>query len=157
MKISVDPSERSVTVTVSPKAYSDDAVRIAAAVFGAKAEVYDEGGRSARALTLVAKRALDARALEALGGDFLNELLNQEYRFLVARFNRAIADRIATQTLLAARGGETPPAPPADTPELKAETERLLAEAAEEIRRTMPKRLPPQGAPIRAPKEADGR
>jgi hypothetical protein len=156
MKISVDPAERSVTVTVSPKAYSDDAVRIAAVVFGRRADVYDDAGRSARALTLVAKRALDARALESLGGDFLNELLNQEYRFLVARFNRAIADRIATQTLLAARGGEPPPPRPADPPELKAETKRLLAAAREEIARTMPKRLPPQGAPIRPPKEEHG-
>jgi His-Xaa-Ser system protein HxsD len=155
MKIDVDVAERRATVRAPRKLYSDDAVRVAAHVFDSRAEVYHEAGRGEHEFSLVARRKdLDAAALEALGGEFLNELLNQEYRFLVARFNRRIADRIVAQTLLSARGGETPAPAPAPTPELKAETERLLAEAAEEIRRTMPKRIPPQGAPIRAPEGA---
>jgi His-Xaa-Ser system protein HxsD len=154
MNIAVDAAERRVSVRVPRKIYSDDAVRIAAHVFDSRAEVYHEAGRAEHELTLVARRTgLDAGALEALGGEFLNELLNQEYRFLVARFNRRIADRIVAQSLLSARGGDHPAPPPPDTPELKAETKRLLAEAADEIRRTMPKRIPPQGAPIRAPEE----
>ena len=148
MRLDVDSGGRSVSLAAPRAIYSEDAVRIAAQVFAGRAEVYREPSRSEHRLTLVAKRGLDARALEALGGEFLNELLNQEYRFLVARFNRKIADLIVTQTLLAARGGERPAPPPADPPELLAEAERLMAAAREEARRTMPTRIPPQGQPI---------
>ena len=146
MKISVDRAERSVSLSAPRKIYSDDAVRIAAHVFSTRAEIYHNAAKTAHELTLVAKRRdLDERALEALGGEFLNELLNQEYRFVVARFNRKVADLIAAQTLLSARGGETPAVPAPDSAELKAETARLMAEAEAEIRRTMTKKLPPQG------------
>jgi len=154
MNIDVDVAERRVTLSAPRKIYSDDAVRIAAHVIDSRAEVYHDAGRAAHEITLVSRRTgLDAAALEALGGEFLNELLNQEYRFLVARFNRRIADILVAQALLSARGGEHPPVPPADTPELKAETKRLLAAAAEEIKRTMPRKIAPQGAPIRVPGE----
>lgn len=146
MKISVDRAERSVSLSAPRKIYSDDAVRIAAHVFSNRTEIYHEAAKSHHELTLVAKRRdLDEKSLEALGGEFLNELLNQEYRFVVARFNRKVADLIAAQTLLSARGGENPEAPAEDSAELKAEAARLMAEANDEIKRTMPKKLAPQG------------
>jgi His-Xaa-Ser system protein HxsD len=146
VKISVDRAERSVSLSAPRKIYSDDAVRIAAHVFSNRTEVYHEGTKNSHELTLVAKRRdLDEKALEALGGEFLNELLNQEYRFVVARFNRKVADVIAAQTLLSARGGETPAAPAPDSAELKAETARLMAEADAEIQRTMPKKIAAPG------------
>lgn len=146
MNFTTDRAERSVSLSVSKGIYSEDAVRIAAHVFSRKAEVYHEASKSSHALTLVAKRKdLDDKALESLGGEFLNELLNQEYRFVVARFNRKVANVIAAQTLLSARGGENPAVPAPDSAELKAETARLMAEAQAEIDRTMPKKLPPQG------------
>jgi His-Xaa-Ser system protein HxsD len=156
MKIIPDAAQRSVRLEAPRRNYSDDAVRIAAHVFSSRAEVYWRKGRTAHELTLAAKRAgLDAAALEALGGEFLNELLNQEYRFVVARFNRRIADVIAAQALLSARGGANPPPPAADSADLAAETERLMSEAAAEIRRTMPAKIAPQGSPI--PPEAHAR
>ena len=156
MKLSIDRAERSVTVSVPRKVYSDDALRIAAHVFSNRAEVYHEESKTAHTLTLEAKRRdLDEAALEALGGEFLNELLNQQYRFAVARLNRKVADLIAAQTLLSARGGEDAPPPPEDTAELKAEAARLVKAAEDEARRTMPKRIPPQGSPI--PPEAHAR
>lgn len=150
MKLDIDAAERSVALTLPVSLYSQDAVRIAAHVFSSRADIYHEAGKKEHELTLVAKRPLDEAALEALGGDFLNELLNQEYRFVVARFNRKIADLIVTQTLLAARGGEKAPAPPAETPEFKAQVKKLMAEADAEIRRTMPKKIAPQGQPVPA-------
>lgn len=141
MMIAVDAAENSVAVTVPRRIYSDDAVRIAAHVFASRAEIYHARGRADHVLTLVARRKdLGAGALEALGGDCLNELLNQVYRVLVGRFHRKIADRVIAQVLLSARGGETPAPAPAETPEFKAEAERLMAAAADEIKRTMPKR-----------------
>ncbi|MDE2510754.1 MAG: hypothetical protein KGL74_06505 [Elusimicrobia bacterium] len=146
MKMSIDRAERSASFAAPRKIYSDDAVRIAAHVFSNRAEVYHEAAKGSHNLTLVAKRRdLDEAALAALGGEFLNEMLNQEYRFVVARFNRKVADVIAAQTLLSARGGENPAAPAPDSKELIAETERLMAEADAEIKRTMPKKLAPQG------------
>ena len=146
MKIAVDRAEHSVSVEAPKKTYSADAVRIAAHVFSNRAEVYHSEGKTGHELTLVAKRKdLDEAALEALGGEFLNELLNQEYRFVVGRFNRKVADVIAAQALLSARGGEKPAAPAPDSAELKAEAKKLMDAAAEEIKRTMPKKIAPQG------------
>jgi His-Xaa-Ser system protein HxsD len=146
LKLTVDRAERSVSLNVPRKIYSDDAVRIAAHVFANRAEVYHGASRSDHELRLVAKRRdADEPALEALGGEFLNELLNQEYRFVVARFNRKVADVIAAQTLMSARGGEKPAKPAPDSPELKAELKKLMAAAQEEIRLTMPKKIAPQG------------
>lgn len=144
--MTTDIAERSVTLSAPRKTYSDDAVRIAAHVFANRAEVYHRASRSAHELTLVAKRRdAGAEALEALGGEFLNELLNQEYRFVVGRFNRKVADVIGAQALLSARGGEKPAPPAPDSPELKAEAAKLMAAAEDEIRRTMPKKIAPQG------------
>lgn len=155
MKLSLDARARRAELTLAPKLYSDEALRIAAAVFDGRAEVYLEDGRAARVVTLEAKRKdLDAAGLEALAGDFLNELLNQEYRFLVSRFNRKIADLISAQTLLSARGGEKAPTAGEETPEFKAKVARLLADTEAEIARTMPRKLPPQGLPLDRPAEA---
>lgn len=157
MKLKTDARARRAELTLAPKLYSDEALRIAAAVFDGRAEVYLEDGRAARVVTLEAKRKdLDAAGLEALAGDFLNELLNQEYRFLVSRFNRKIADLISAQTLLSARGGEKAPAAAAgeDAPEFKEKVARLLVETEAEIARTMPRKLPPQGLPLDRPAEA---
>lgn len=127
---------------LSKELYSREAIGIAAHIFSNRAEVYLSDGGKAWELSLKAKRAKqDPKALE---GEFKNELLNQEYRFIVSRFNAKLSKLIVTQALFSARGEErTPEAPSA---ELKAETERLLAEARDEIARTMPKKLPPQGA-----------
>ena len=40
-----------------------------------------------------------------------------------------------------------------DTPEFKKQVEALLKQAREEIRKTMPKKLPPQGTPLPPVKE----
>ena len=151
MNATIDVKAREATVTLPSSVYSDEGLRITAAVFEARCEVYHEPVKGGFTLTLAARRKdLDAKALEALAGEFLNELLNQEYRFVVSRFNRRVADLVVTQALLSARGGETPPAAPAgeSAPAFKDEVARLMAEASAEIKKTMPKRLPPQGGPI---------
>lgn len=153
MNILVDRAERSVSLTAPRKTYSDDAVRITAHVFFNRAEVYHGTSSSDHKLKLVAKRLdADQASLEALGGEFLNELLNQEYRFVVARFNRKVADIITAQTLMSARGGEKPAEPVPDSAEVEAEAKKLMAAAAAEIRSTMPKKIAPQG-PLYPPED----
>lgn len=142
---------RRVSFPVPPGVYSEDAVRIAAQVFASRAEVYLEKGAKTAAVELaVLRKDADKDALSRLAGEFLNELLNQEYRFLVGSFNRKISNLIVTQALLSARGDESRPAAPPEeeTPEFKAAVAKMMEEARAEIARSMPKKLPPQGAPL---------
>lgn len=142
---------------LSKKAYSMDALRIAAHVLSSKVDVYMDETKTDWDVTLEAKRK-DAD-LGALEGEFRNELLNQEYRFVVGAFNRKISSLITTQALMAARGGENPPpaVPPEETtPEFKAKVAELMKAAEDEIARTMPKKLPHQGQPIPPLKEDAG-
>ncbi len=160
MKLSTDLKDGSVSTELSRGVYARESLEIAARVFASQAEAYLEEKPRAFAITLEAKkRGQDAAALRRLGGEFLNELLNQEYRRVVGRFNQKITQLILTQTIFAARGGEAPPEPPAAerTPEFQAEVAALMRETAAEIKRTMPKKLPPQGNPLPpAPEEKGG-
>lgn len=158
MKLERDLKERTVAFKVDARNYSKDSARIAAHVFSARAEVFIEEGKNSFELTLQAKRkSAGAAELDALAGEFLNEMLNQEYRFLVSRFNERIASLTITQSLFAARGGENPPGPAAAeaAPEFQAAVAAMLAEAEEEIRRTMPRRIAPQGNPLPPAKSED--
>lgn len=159
MRLEIDPQERSVSFDVPKKLYTMDAVRIAAQIFSSKADVYLDESPKAFELTLKAKRRDVAQPqLEALAGEFGNELLNQEYRFMVGRFNQKISSLIITQTLMAARGGEAVHAAAAEeqTPEFKAKTAQLMKDAQAEVRRTMPKKIAPQGTPLPPVKEDAG-
>lgn len=159
MRLETDVKERSVAFEVPKKVYSMDALRIAAQVLSSKIDVYLDESKSAYEVTLKAKRRdAGAEQLAALAGEFGNELLNQEYRFVVGRFNQKISSLIVTQTLMAARGGQTPAGLPAEetTPEFKALVASLVKNAEDEVRRTMPKKLPPQGNPLPPEKEDAG-
>ena len=150
MQLNIDAKNKTVSFTLPRSVYGIDSLRIAAAVFDKRAEVSLSESAKEYEVELLARRTLDSAALEALAREFGNELLNQEYRFIVGRFNRRVSDLIVAQSLLAARGGEHPASAPAaeKTPEFQAEVKAMMAEAAAEIKRTMPKKLPPQGSPI---------
>ncbi|MBI3554088.1 MAG: hypothetical protein HY077_16450 [Elusimicrobia bacterium] len=148
MPLDTDVQERSVSFSIAKKLYSKEGLQIAAHIFDSRAEVYVGESKSTHDLVLKAKRKTVAKDdLERLGGEFLNELLNHEYRFIVGRFNSKIASLIVTQAMFAARGGEEPPkaAPEEQTSEFKAEVQTLMREAQGEIERTMPKKIAPQG------------
>jgi His-Xaa-Ser system protein HxsD len=147
----VDAKERTVGFEVPKSLYSKQGLLIAAQIFSSRAEVFLDESKTAFELTLKAKKkALPAPELEALGGEFLNELLNQEYRFIVGRHNQKISNLIITQTLFAARGGEKPPTAPEgeNSPEFQREVEKLMKDAEDEVKRTMPKKIAPQGNPL---------
>jgi His-Xaa-Ser system protein HxsD len=148
MNFEVDAAERSVSFEVPEKIYSRQGLEIAAQVFSSKADVFLGKSGGVYELTLKAKRRSSGKLeLEALAGEFLNEILNQEYRFIVGGFNRKIASFIVAQTLLSARGGETPAETPAEekTPEFKAAVAAMMKSAEAEVRRTMPAKIPHQG------------
>lgn len=140
------------------KIYSKDALLIAAQVMSNKVNAYLEESKSDFTVTIEAKRRdVDAAQLAALAGEFGNELLNQEYRFLVGRFNAKISSLIVTQTLMAARGGETPAAAPAEesTPAFKKLVADMVRNAEAEVARTMPRKISDQGTVLPPVKEQD--
>lgn len=159
MKHEFDLKQGSVGLTAPKALYSRDALGIAAHIFAGRAEVYLEEAPRVWRLTLKARRPGGEPELRALAGEFLNELLNQQYRFLVSRFNAKISNLVVAQTLLSARGGENPSALAAEeqAPEFQAEVDKMMAEARVEIERTMPARIVPQGNPLPpAPEESLG-
>lgn len=159
MNLTIDQKDRSVSFALPRAVYSREGIEIAAQVFSNRTEVLLGEDDDGFELTLRSKRKTPQSCeLEALGGEFLNELLNQEYRMVVGKFNRKISSLIVTQALFSARGGETPAAKPAgeDTPEFKKQVSELLKQAREEIRKTMPKKLPPQGTPLPPQREEAG-
>ncbi|MDP3540846.1 MAG: hypothetical protein Q8T11_00100 [Elusimicrobiota bacterium] len=143
---------------LSKKIYSKDALLIAAQVLSNKVNAYLEESKSDFTVTIEAKRRdVDAAQLSALAGEFGNELLNQEYRFLVGRFNAKISSLIVTQTLMAARGGESPAAAPAEesTPAFKKLVADMVRNAEAEVARTMPRKISDQGTVLPPMKEQD--
>lgn len=159
MILDTDVKERSVSFDIPKKIYSMDALRISAQILAPKVDVFLDETKTAYEVTLKAKRR-DAGGpqLEALAGEFGNELLNQEYRFIVGRFNSKISSLIVTQTLMAARGGEAPVAAPAgeSSPEFKKLVLELAKNAEAEVARTMPKKISDQGAVLPPMKEDPG-
>lgn len=155
----IDTDEKSVSLDLPRALYSREGIGIAAQVLAPQAAVLLGEDDDEYQVVLQSKRkAPKEDELRRLGGEFLNELLNQEYRMLVGRFNRKISSLTVTQALLAARGGETPPAAPEQekTPEFRKAVEELMREAQAEIERTMPRKLPPQGSVLPPAKEDAG-
>lgn len=116
--------------------YSKTALEISVAAFAKRAEVYVGETKSEWDLELVPlrKKATEAQ-LTALAGDFLNELLGQEYRFLVSAANKDVASLQAAQALWSAAGGEKRPAPPKEDAAFKKAASALLKAAREEFSR----------------------
>lgn len=121
---------------LSKSVYSRTALEISAAAFAKRAEVYVGETKSEWDLEFKSLRKKPTEAqMTALGGDFLNELLSQEYRFLVSSMNKDVASLQATQALWAASGGEGRPVPPKETAAFKKEAAALLKAAVSEFSR----------------------
>jgi len=153
MKFDIDAEAGEIGFKIQDSIYAADSLQVAAAVFEKKAEVFEEeSGKGAKVVTLAARKKLKDPELELLAREFLNELLNVEYRKMVGELNKGLSGMLVTQALYAARGGDAGPPKFELTEGQKAEADRLMAEAREEAARTMPAKLPPQGPPI-APAE----
>lgn len=108
---------KSVHLAVPKAVYSAAALHIAAQVFAGRASISVAESDAEWELDLP----------EPLAGDFLNELLNQEYRFLVSALNKDAAALQVTQALFAARGGEHPAPAPSEDAAFKKKAAALLS------------------------------
>ena len=115
-----------MSVKLSKAVYSERALAIAARTLARRAEAYVDETRTHWVLTLEPKGKEPPGVLE---GDFLNEALGQECRFLTASFNKTMASLQETQALLAARGGESPKAPVKPGAALEKEAAALMKAA----------------------------
>ncbi len=141
--IESDAAAGTVSFRASRGFYSRQSLEIAALVFETQARVFlAEDGKSFAVELRSKKKKTSAGELEALAGEFLNELLNQEYRLLVGSFNAKISHFIVTQALYCAGGGERKPGSGAgeSAREYRAEVDRLMRDARAEIKAARPKR-----------------
>jgi His-Xaa-Ser system protein HxsD len=91
--LTVDVGERRVRFVVNEEVYDLDVIQGAAYLFLDRCYVFlDRPGDRRVEVVLRTKGEADAAALEALGGEFANELLNQALRKNVASTNARIRE-----------------------------------------------------------------
>lgn len=139
MEFKVRPGSNEVVFPVQKKLYPLEVVQGAAYLLTDRAVAYVEDKRGAWELTLRAKAKASAAELEALAGDFLNELLNQVLRQRLLAANRSVMEHVIARAVVSARRDPADPAqPPAAaedqlSAEQRSEIDRLIAEAEAEI------------------------
>lgn len=101
LKVDYDPN--TVTWTIDPKVYPLDILYQAAFIFIDRAYMLLDMDKDKNIIVrLKGKEDLKKEELEALHGDFANELLNQAVRKQVAKDNRRIREFIVAKALFAA-------------------------------------------------------
>ena len=131
----IDEKKGEVSVRLSERVYTREAMTLAARLLARRAETFEEKGASGKArIVLRPRQRRPARKdLDALAGDFLCEALNQQCRLDTARRNGNIQKLLVTQALYAAlRQSEAAEnrLPKERLQELSAEASRLMKEAA---------------------------
>jgi His-Xaa-Ser system protein HxsD len=101
--LNITISAAGVQWTISPKIYPLDVVYQAAFVFIDRAYLMlDEDAKGNIVVSLKGKEALSKPQLEALQGEFANELLNQAVRRTLSKQNRRLRELIVAKALFAA-------------------------------------------------------
>lgn len=117
--LQADVAERRVRFEVSEDVYDLDAIQGAAYLFVDRCYVWLDRVADRRVLVVLRSRTdADVTTLEALAGEFANELLNQALRKRVGEANARLRELILARALFAADGPST--------------IDRLLAELDEE-------------------------
>jgi len=141
MEFKVSTKTGEVSFSIQKKLYALELVQGAAYVLTDRAVDYVEEAKGRYELTLKAKDKADAtrERLEALAGEFVNELLNHALRQKLLANNRSIMEHIISRAMVSARRDPADPAqPPAAAEqelnaEQRAEIDKLIAEAEAEI------------------------
>ncbi|MBI2385253.1 MAG: hypothetical protein HYV14_04480 [Elusimicrobia bacterium] len=127
-------SRGAVVLTLGKPLYGAEALAAGALTLGTRAQVFVAETKSAFSVEIKPAAKLPPERLLALGGEFLNEALNHEYRQRVVRANAPL-----TQAVLAPLFAKGFPAVPADPleelePQVKADRARDLAELLAQAR-----------------------
>jgi len=101
--VTVVKLDNAVQFSVNPKVYPLDLVYQAAFIFIDRTYAYlDMDAKGQIVVQLKGKAALDAPALDALAGEFRNELLNQAVRKQLAKENKRLRELIVAKALFSA-------------------------------------------------------
>lgn len=128
MKVVVKKTREAV-IPIDLEVYAEEAVKLAALIFSAKADCFVEDGLPGqRKIVLQAKGNASVRGLRRVVGEFLNEVLNQDLRLQLLRDNSRILQLLTAQALAAAKSLPAAPIAPEIEQNLREEAERLIAE-----------------------------
>ncbi len=106
--LSIEVDERRARFTIDESIYALDVVMGAAYLFIDKVYVFlDRGGDRQVIVSLRSRAAASAEELEALAGQFANELLNQALRKQIGESNGRLREYILARALFAAEGPST--------------------------------------------------
>lgn len=131
MKVNKD----SVAIKIGKPLYSAESLAAGALVLGKRAQVFVDESKASFSVEIEPASPVPAAALRALGGEFLNEVLNHEYRQRVIQANAPLTRAIFSP--LFAKGFPAVPSDPLEElePQVKADRakdlEDLLAQAKE--------------------------
>lgn len=101
--------ENKTVVSVDQKLYPLEAVYGAAYAFLDKAYIYlEQGPKSKIQVTLKGKERMTRKQLEAMKGEFSNELLNSSLRDRISKSNKKIREYIVARALASASQGSSP-------------------------------------------------
>lgn len=103
MRFILDEGKNEISFRFDTRAYHREALYGASLVFTDRAFVYlEKQGKERLIVTLQGKSPLPKERLNALAGEFHNELLNQTLRWMVAKHNRKTKEAIQAQALFSA-------------------------------------------------------
>ncbi len=103
--VSVDATERSVSVTLDAEIYPLQAVYGAAYIFIDRCYVFIDRPQPGRLrVTLAAKQDAEPEALRAVVGEFANELLSCAWRHQITLDNRVAIETVTVQAIAGAMG-----------------------------------------------------
>lgn len=117
----IDQKENKVTIPVDPKVYGLDAVYGASYVFTDRAYIFLEDKNDKTVVNIKGKEKMTPKKLEAMGGEFMNELLNSGLRHQISKNNKKLREYIAGIVLFSA--SKTNSASSSAGPEIKEEKE----------------------------------
>lgn len=112
-----------VTIRLGKPLYGAESLAAGALALGTRARVFVAETKTAFSVEIVAAGAAAPARLRALGGEFLNEALNHEYRQRVVQFNAPLTHAVLGP--LIAKGFPEMPADPLEELEPQVKADRL--------------------------------
>lgn len=127
-------SKGSCLVALGKPLYGAEGLAAGALALGTRAQVFVDEGRTAFSVEIRPAKPLPSAALLALGGEFLNEVLNHEYRQRVVAANAPLTQAVFSP--LFAKGFPATPADPLEElePQVKADRTRDVEELLSQAR-----------------------